>query len=60
MAHSDRGNRFEVLLGRSAALCLHPFAAWHSRSNADRAVLLLSYFTISYATVLSLLRVVSR
>ena len=51
-AHSSR---VEILMGRSAALCVHPLAAWRSRSRRDRAVLLMSYFAISYAIVFGLL-----
>jgi hypothetical protein len=58
-ADSRHGNRLEVLIGRSAALCAHPFAAWQSPSRADRAVLVISYFAVSYAIVFGLLRVVS-
>lgn len=55
-ARNRHSNRIEILLGRSAALCVHPFAAWQSRSRADRALLLLSYVAISYVTIFGLLR----
>ena len=45
----------EVFIGRAAAIFVHPFAAWRSRSRSDRTVLLVSYFAISYAIVLALL-----
>jgi hypothetical protein len=51
-------NRIEVLIGRSAALCVHPLAAWRSRSGRDRAMLLISYSALSYVIVLGLLHVV--
>jgi hypothetical protein len=54
-AHRRPSNRIEVVLGRSAALCIHPLAAWRSRSRVDRALLVISYFGISYAIVLGLL-----
>jgi hypothetical protein len=54
-ARNRYSNRIEILLGRSAALCVHPFAAWRSRSRADRALLLISYFAISYVTIFGLL-----
>ena len=54
-AHRRPSNRIEVVLGRSAALCVHPLAAWRSRSRLDRALLLISYVGISYAIVLGLL-----
>jgi hypothetical protein len=50
-------HRFEVLIGRSAALCIHPLAAWRSRSRIDRALLVIAYVGISYAIVLGLLHV---
>ena len=49
----------EVFIGRSAALFLHPSAAWRSRSRRDRTVLLLSYFAISYLIVFALLNAIS-
>jgi hypothetical protein len=48
----------EVLIGRSAALCIHPLAAWRSPSRRDRAMLLISYFALSYVIALGLLHVV--
>ena len=58
-AQHRHSNRIEVLLGRSAALCLHPFAAWRSRSRGDRLMLLISYVAISYVVVFGLLHVIS-
>jgi hypothetical protein len=58
-AHIRHSNRIEVLIGRSAALCVHPLAAWRSPSRTDRAVLLFSYFAISYVIVFGLLQVMS-
>jgi hypothetical protein len=52
-------NRIEVLVGRSAALCVHPLAAWRSRSRNDRALLVISYVAISYVIVFGLLHVIS-
>jgi len=54
-----QSNRIEVLIGRSAALCVHPLAAWRSRSRADRVMLLIAYVAISYVVVFGLLHVVS-
>ena len=54
-----QSNRIEVLIGRSAALCVHPFAAWRSRSRADRVMLLIAYVAISYVVFFGLLHVVS-
>jgi len=57
MAPANRrpSHRVEVLIGRAAALCVHPIAAWRSRSRNDRALLVASYVGISYVVVLSLL-----
>jgi hypothetical protein len=50
-ARNRPSNRIEILVGRSAALCIHPLAAWHSRSRKDRALLVISYVAISYVIV---------
>jgi hypothetical protein len=52
-------NRVEVLIGRSAALCVHPLAAWRSRSRIDRVLLLISYVALSYVVVFGLLQVLA-
>ena len=60
MAPAHKGpHRFEVLIGRSAALCVHPLAAWRSPLRSDRALLLISYFSISYVVVFGLLHVMA-
>ena len=53
-AHNLPSHRIEIAIGRSAAICVHPLAAWRS-SSTNRAVLLFSYFAISYAVVFGLL-----
>jgi hypothetical protein len=58
-AHKGPSRRLEVLIGRSAALCAHPLAAWRSPLRTDRALLLISYFAISYVVVFGLLHVIS-
>ena len=45
----------EVLVGRTIALCVHPYAAWRSHSVKRRAVLLVAYLTASYVIVLGAL-----
>jgi hypothetical protein len=57
--HSRPQRHAELFIGRSAALFVHPFAAWRSPSRSDRGVLLISYFAISYVMVLALLHVLS-
>ena len=54
-ARNRPSNRIEVLIGRSAALCIHPLAAWRSRSSNDRTLLVISYFALSYVIVFGLL-----
>jgi hypothetical protein len=47
--------RLEILIGRTAAMCFHPHAAWRTRSKAGRALVLLAYAAVSYVIVLGLL-----
>jgi hypothetical protein len=54
-AHRRPSSRLEVLIGRSAALCIHPIAGWRSRSKKDRTLMVISYVTVSYVVVLGLL-----
>jgi hypothetical protein len=42
----------ETLVGRSLAMCVHPYAIWRSRSTSRRAFVLLAYLVGSYALVL--------
>jgi hypothetical protein len=58
-AKDRHSHRIEIVIGRSAAICVHPVAAWRSSARADRAVLVTSYFTISYVIVLGLLHALS-
>jgi hypothetical protein len=58
-AHHRHSNRIEIVIGRSAAICVHPVAAWRSASRSDRAVLVISYFAISYVLAFGLLHVLS-
>jgi hypothetical protein len=58
-ANNRPSHRVEVLIGRSAALCVHPLAAWRSPWRSDRALLVMSYFAISYVVVFGLLYAVS-
>ena len=57
--HKRTSHVLEVLIGRSAALCVHPLAGWRSPSRNDRALLLISYVGISYMLVLGLLHAIS-
>ena len=46
---------FEVLLGRSAAFCVHPLAAWRRLPTTGRVLLVGAYFSGSYVAVLTAL-----
>ena len=58
-AHNRVSHNAEVFVGRVAAIVVHPFAAWRSRSGSDRALLVISYFAMSYAIVFALLQAIS-
>jgi hypothetical protein len=45
-------NRLEIAMGRSLAICLHPVAAWLSRSQRKRLVLVGGYVGAGYVAVL--------
>lgn len=45
----------EVVIGRSLALCVHPYAAWRARSIGARLFVVLAYLTASYAVTLAAL-----
>jgi hypothetical protein len=45
----------ETVIGRSLAMCAHPYAAWRSRSVGHRALVLVAYLVGSYGLVLSAL-----
>jgi hypothetical protein len=47
--------RFEVLVGRSLAMCAHPYAAWRAYSTAGRLLVFFSYLAASYAVILAVL-----
>ena len=49
------GRGMSRIVGRSLAMCLHPYATWRSRSNRGRAFVLLAYLAGSYAAVLGAL-----
>jgi hypothetical protein len=52
-------NRLEIMIGRSVAICLHPVAAWLSRSPQKRLVLVAGYVGAGYIVVLIALLVLS-
>ena len=52
-------NRLEIMIGRSLAICLHPVAAWLSRSQRKRLVLVGGYVGAGYVAVLLALLLLS-
>jgi len=47
--------RPEVVIGRSLAVCVHPYAAWRMPSAKTRVLLVFAYAVASYATTLAIL-----
>jgi hypothetical protein len=47
--------RLENVIGQSAAMCAHPYAAWRTSSVRGRLVVLLAYAGVGYALVLTAL-----
>jgi hypothetical protein len=50
--------RYEIVLGRSLAICAHPVAAWRTTVK-KRIVLFAGYFTAAYLTVFALMALLS-
>ena len=48
-------NRIEIALGRTAAACVHPVAAWRTPRRSMRAMLVVGYFAIGFTATLSVL-----
>jgi hypothetical protein len=53
-SHSPRA-RIETLVGRSLAMCVHPYATWRLQSARCRVLVLLAYAVGSYSVVLAAL-----
>ncbi len=51
---------WDVALGRWLALCVHPICTWRVRSTRARALIVTSYFAVSYLGVLMVLAILSR
>ena len=47
--------QLEILIGRSLAMCAHPYAAWQSHSIKKRMLVLFAYGAASYAIMLGTL-----
>jgi hypothetical protein len=50
----------EAILGRTAAACARPIAAWRVLSGSWRALVLLTYASVSYVVVLGILLALTR
>jgi hypothetical protein len=47
--------RPEIVIGRSLAMCAHPYAAWRTRSPRGRLLIFTFYMGASYAVMLAVL-----
>jgi len=45
----------EVVIGRLAAACVHPYAAWRVRSRSTRLAVVAAYAVMSYIAMLAVL-----
>ncbi len=53
IAAPDRpSTRLEIFIGRSLAVCVHPFAAWATGSMAARVTFFVGYFLASYIFIM--------
>ena len=56
LVRRDRpSTRSEVFIGRSLAICTHPYAAWRTTLRSVRLVLCAGYFTAGYLAVIALM-----
>jgi len=49
----------EVLLGRSLAACVHPIAAWQSKTRSFRVMLVAGYFVAAYLAALTAIAIIT-
>jgi hypothetical protein len=49
--------QIDILIGRLAAKCAHPYAAWRTSSTRGRLIVFLAYSAIGYLAVLTALTV---
>ena len=45
----------DIVIGRTLACCVHPAAAWRRLPASGKAVIIATYFAVSYLGVLALL-----
>ena len=48
-------NKIEIALGRTAAVCAHPLAAWHTTRRSFRVMLVAGYFSLGFTVGLAAL-----
>ena len=48
-------NRIEIALGRMAAACVHPQAAWHDARRTFQVLLVAGYFAAGFVAALAAL-----
>jgi hypothetical protein len=48
-------NKIEIALGRMAAACMHPLAAWHDARRTFRLLLVAGYFAAGFVAALAVL-----
>jgi len=53
VAPARSANRFEIALGRMAAACVHPLAAWHDARRTFRVLLVAGYFAAGFVAALA-------
>ncbi len=51
-------NGIEIALGRMAAACVHPLAAWHDTRRTFRLLLVAGYFAAGFVTGLAVLSLI--
>jgi hypothetical protein len=56
LVRRDRpSTRSEIIIGRSLAICAHPYAAWRTTLRSVRLILFAGYFAIGYLAVFALM-----
>ena len=48
-------NKIEIALGRMAAACVYPLAAWHDARRTFRVLLVAGYFAAGFVAALAAL-----
>jgi len=50
--------RLEIVIGRAAAMCVHPQAAWRVGTKAARTWVVFAYLAVSYVIVFGALELI--